>query len=251
MDINFKLDAFEGPLDLLLHLIEKNKIDIYDIPIVLITEQYMDYVGKMTFDDLDLKSEFLVMAATLFDIKSRMLLPGKQEDEEDESDPREELVKRLLEYKMYKSISYELKDRLIDSDKILYREASIPDEVEQYRPPIDIDELVGDMDLSKLNSVFNDILKRCNDRVDPIRSKFGRIKKEEVSMEENFKFVEDYARHHKTFSFRKLFEHKKSKVQIIVTFLSILELMKTSKITIIQEELFDDIVVTSLICTEA
>ena len=102
MGIPVKLEVFEGPLDLLLHLIEKNKVDIYDIPIVLITEQYLDYVSKMDTKDMDVMSEFLVMAATLVRIKSKMLLPVEEEEEEEFEDPRQELVERILEYKMYK-----------------------------------------------------------------------------------------------------------------------------------------------------
>ena len=109
MGIPVKLEVFEGPLDLLLHLIEKNKIDIYDIPIVEITDQYMEYLHSMEQEDLGTMSEFMVMAATLLDIKCKMLLP-KEVNEEGEEDPREELVQKLLEYKMYKYMSYELKD---------------------------------------------------------------------------------------------------------------------------------------------
>ena len=102
MGIPVKLEAFEGPLDLLLHLIEKNKINIYDIPIVEITDQYMEYIRQMKTESLDVMSEFLVMAATLLDIKSRMLLPPEVTEEGEEIEPREELVEKLLEYKMYK-----------------------------------------------------------------------------------------------------------------------------------------------------
>ena len=102
MNLEFKLQAFEGPLDLLLHLIDKNKINIYDIPIVEITEQYINYVRQMDKQDLNLVSEFLVMAATLLDIKAKMLLPKDPDVEEDEGDPRQELVEKLLEYKRYK-----------------------------------------------------------------------------------------------------------------------------------------------------
>ena len=113
MEISYKLDNFEGPLDLLLHLIEKNKVSIYDIPIVLITEQYLEYVNQMDHEDLDVVSDFLVMAATLLRIKSKMLLPVEKADaEETGEDPRMELVNRLLEYKTYKYIAQELKDRL-------------------------------------------------------------------------------------------------------------------------------------------
>ena len=111
MGIPVKLQVFEGPLDLLLHLIEKNKIDIYDIPIVEITNQYMEYIRNMQKEDLNIMSEFLVMAATLLDIKCRMLLPKEETEEGEEEDPRRELVEQLLQYKMYKYMAYELKDR--------------------------------------------------------------------------------------------------------------------------------------------
>ena len=112
MAIPVKIQVFEGPLDLLLHLIEKNKIDIYDIPIVEITDQYMEYIHSMETEDLGIMSEFMVMAATLLDIKCKMLLPKEKNEEGEEEDPREELVQKLLEYKMYKYMSYELKDKL-------------------------------------------------------------------------------------------------------------------------------------------
>ena len=110
-DLSLKLTAFEGPLDLLLHLIERDKVDIYDIPIAAVTEQYIRYLRSMSEFDMEVASEFLVMAATLIDIKSRMLLPAEEEEEEDEEDPRSELVRRLLEYKMYKLMAQELEER--------------------------------------------------------------------------------------------------------------------------------------------
>ena len=108
MELSYKLEKFEGPLDLLLHLIEKNKVNIYDIPIAEITDQYMEYVRQMDEENLDVVSEFLVMAATLLDIKARMLLPREVSEEGEEEDPRAELVERLLEYKTYKYMSLEL-----------------------------------------------------------------------------------------------------------------------------------------------
>ena len=111
MEMTVKLQVFEGPLDLLLHLLYKNKVNIYDIPIVEITKQYLEYVAQMQKSDLNVLSEFLVMAATLIDIKSKMLLPSTGEEDEEEEDPRTELVQQLLEYKMYKYMSFELKDR--------------------------------------------------------------------------------------------------------------------------------------------
>lgn len=120
MKIDIKLDVFEGPLDLLLHLIEKNKVSIYDIPIVEITNQYMEYIREMEKSySMESMSEFLVMAATLLKIKSKMLLP--QPEKEEEEDPREELVRRLTEYKIYKYAAEELKDLSVDAQKVFFK----------------------------------------------------------------------------------------------------------------------------------
>ena len=197
MGIPVKLQVFEGPLDLLLHLIEKNKIDIYDIPIVEITNQYMEYIKAMQKEDLNIMSEFLVMAATLLDIKCRMLLPKEVNEEGEEEDPRQELVEQLLEYKMYKFMSYELKDRELDGDRIMYKTASIPDEVKGYVPPVDLDKLLGDLTLVQLNRIFKEVMKRQESKVDPVRSKFGKIEKEEVTLPDKLDYVTEYARSHR------------------------------------------------------
>ncbi len=245
MEMNIKLQVFEGPLDLLLHLLDKNKVNIYDIPIVEITNQYMEYIAEMKRQDLNVLSEFLVMAATLIDIKSRMLLPATEEDTEEEEDPRNELVQQLLEYKMYKCMAYELKDLQMDASHVMYKEPTIPEEVLAYEEPIDMEELVADLTLAKLNEIFKSIMKKQVDRIDPVRSKFGKIQKEEVSLDEKMLYLENYATSHKHFSFRNLLERQNSKVEVIVTFLAILELMKIGKIYISQEELFGDIMIES------
>lgn len=249
MEINVKLQAFEGPLDLLLHLIDKNKVDIYDIPIVEITDQYMAYIRKMEEDSLDIMSEFLLMAATLLDIKSRMLLPKEEVEESDEEaeDPRAELVQQLLEYKMYKTISYELRDRQMDANMIFYKGPTLPDEVLKYEAPVDLDELMSDITLNKLNDIFQSVLKRQDNRRDPIRSTFGKIKKEEVSLEQKMEAVIAFAKLQKTFSFRALLEAAHTKTEVIVTFLCILEMMKAGQINITQEDTFTDIMIESKI----
>lgn len=246
MDLKVKLQVFEGPLDLLLHLLEKNKVNIYDIPIVEITNQYMDYISEMKRQDLNIVSEFLVMAATLLDIKSRMLLP-KEEKEEIQEDPRAELVQKLLEYKMYKCMSYELKDLQVDAQKVMFKAPTIPEEVRKYEEPVNLEELLSDITLKKLNTIFKSIMRKREDKIDPIRSKFGRIEKEEVSLEERMEYLEQYAIAHRNFSFRGILEAQSTKMEIIVTFLSILELMKTGKILISQENIFDDILIESRI----
>ena len=245
MAIPVKLEVFEGPLDLLLHLIDKNKIDIYDIPIVEITAQYLDYIRQMEKEDMNVMSEFLVMAATLIDIKCRMLLPKEVNEEGEEEDPRAELVQKLLEYKMYKFMSFELRDRQVDAERNLYRAQKLPEEVAAYRQPIDYEELIGDMTLNKLHELFKFIVRKQEDKIDPIRSRYGNIEKEEVDMEAKALYVEAYAREHKSFSFRRLLEKQSSKMELIVTFLIILELMKIGKISTSQENIFDDIIITS------
>lgn len=247
MELTVKLQVFEGPLDLLLYLLDKNKVNIYDIPIVEITAQYMEYIAEMKRQDLDVLSEFLVMAATLIDIKSKMLLPRDSDDEEEETDPREELVQQLLEYKMYKCMAYELKDRQVDAQRVMFKKPTIPEEVLEYQEPLNVEELVSDITLAKLNEIFKSIMRKQQDKIDPLRSKFGKIEKEEVSLEEKTEYLENYATTHKHFSFRSLLEAQSSKVEVIVTFLAILELMKTGKILISQEHIFDDIQIDSKI----
>ena len=247
MGIPVKLQVFEGPLDLLLHLIDKNKVNIYDIPIVEITEQYLEYIRQMEQEDLNIMSEFMVMAATLIDIKCRMLLPKEINEEGEEEDPRAELVQQLLEYKMYKYMSFELRERMNEAARTFYKKSSIPEEVLDYEQPVDTDGILDGLTLERLNAIFQSIMKRQDDKIDPIRSKFGKIEKEEVSLPEKLDFVEHYAREHKKFSFRDLLEKQCSKTEVVVTFLAILELMKSGVIQIRQEHIFDDIEIETVI----
>lgn len=247
MSISVKLEAFEGPLDLLLHLIDKNKLNIYDIPITLITDQYMEYLHQMKEKDLEIMSEFLVMAATLIHIKSKMLLPKEEKKAtEEEEDPRRELVERLLEYKMYKYMSYELKDKQVDAARVLYKSPSIPTEIAEFKEIIHPSDLLGDLTLDKLHKIFETVIKRQVDKIDPIRSKFGKIEREEVNLSRKFLEIMNYGIHHKTFSFRDLLEKQHTKMDTIVTFLAILELMKIGNISILQEDIFGDIIITYL-----
>ncbi len=244
MSISVKLEAFEGPLDLLLHLIDKNKINIHDIPIVEITEQYMEYIRHMETKDLDVMSEFLVMAATLINIKSQMLLPKDESKEEEEQDPRQELVERLLEYKMYKYISMDLKDRELDAAKIIFKDSTIPKEIADYKEDIDTASLLSDLTLAKLHKIFESVVKKQVDKIDPIRSKFGRIEKEEINLSEKIESIQRYGLTHKMFSFRGLLMAQSGKMEIIVTFLGVLELIKVGQVEIKQDNLFDDIIIT-------
>jgi segregation and condensation protein A len=204
----------------------------------------MEYVNAMDKEDLNVVSEFLVMAATLLDIKSRMLLPKEVNEEGEEEDPRAELVEKLLEYKLFKYMSYELKDKQVDAQRAFYKEPTIPPEVEAYKPPIDINELIGDTTLVRLNSIFQDVCRRKEEKVDPIRSKFGKIEKEKVSMADKALEVKAFIMKNKRFSFRQMLESNDSKESVIAAFLVMLELIKTGIIEVVQSGTCADIDIT-------
>lgn len=245
MAIPVLLEVFEGPLDLLLYLIDKNKVDIYDIPIVTITDQYLAYIKEMEKHDMDVVSEFLVMAATLIDIKCRMLLPKEVNEEGEEEDPRDELVQKLLEYKMVRYLSVELRDRQLDSGFNLFKKKTIPEAVANHEDPVDYDALLSGIDLTILNDIFTSLMKRQEDKIDPIRSSFGNIEKEEIDISLKTTYIEAYTREHKRFSFRSLLEKQGSKSELIVTFLVVLEMIRIGKVVIEQKEAFSDIIITN------
>ena len=172
-----------------------------------------------------------------------MLLPKEETEEGEEEDPRRELVEQLLQYKMYKYMAYELKDRQTDADMILYKDPTIPEEVKEYAEPVDLDELLGDLTLKKLNEIFKEVMKRQVDKIDPVRSKFGKIEKEEVTVSDKFTYIHEYMHTHHKFSFRQLLEKQKSKMHIVVTFLAVLEMMKLGEIRVEQEETCGEIMI--------
>ena len=260
MELAVKLEVFQGPLDLLLHLIEKNKIDIYDIPIVEITDQYLAYVKALgeslgpregqteegSRKVMDVMSEFLLMAATLLDIKCRMLLPKEEnpEEEDEEEDPRQELVERLLEYKLYKYMSYELKDLFDGADDSFYRKKHLPKEVLSFKEPTNYEELLEGISLPKLQEILDSLLKRNKEKLDPIRSRFGKIEKEEIDMEKKALYIGGLVRQKRRLGFRELLEKSGSRQEIIVAFLVILEMAKSGEVGLVQED-SGEIMITS------
>ena len=245
MAIEIKVQAFEGPMDLLLHLIDKNKVNIYDIPIALITEQYMEVLSNMQAlePELDRMSEFLVMAAELLEIKSRMLLPKEKDEEGEEIDPRDELVRQLIEYKTAKYMSQKLREREKGAAGAWFRKRQIPGEVAAYRPPVDVDQILDDakVTLPGLYKVFQEVMKRREDLRDPIRAGFGKIEKEEFNTKETMQYVEHYIENRKNCTFRNLLMLRSGKTYVVVSFLTILELMKRGHIYVRQEENFGEI----------
>ena len=170
-----------------------------------------------------------------------MLLPKEVNEEGEEIDPRQELVERLLEYKKFKYIAEELKDKQTDAEKYMFKPETLPPEVAKYEEPVDIEKLLSDVTLKQLHAVFQSVMKRQSDKIDPVRSKFGRIEKDEVSLPEKMAYIEEFSRSCTSFSFRALLGSQSTKMEVIVTFLAVLELIKVSKIRIEQDRIFDDI----------
>ncbi|NMA84766.1 MAG: segregation/condensation protein A [Epulopiscium sp.] len=242
MSIQVCLDVFEGPLDLLLHLVEKNQMNIYDISVSIVTEQYLEYMHQAEEQNLELTSEFLVMAATLLQIKSRMLLPAPPPLEEElEGDPREELITKLLEYKMYKELSHLLKERQEEGQKILYKASEYPGDLVEQSSTFAPEEILVHITLEKIHAAFQDVLKRSKAKIDPIRHNFGSITRELYTVEEKMQFIEELLMITPVIYFEELFYQQPDKIEMIVTFLGLLELIKLKKIKIEQTQAFDQI----------
>ncbi|MCR1898044.1 segregation/condensation protein A [Irregularibacter muris] len=240
MSYKIVLNSFQGPLDLLLHLIEKNKVDIYDIPIAEITFQYMQYINQWKSIDLEIASEFLIMAATLLEIKSKMLLPDNDEVEEqlmiEEVDPRQELMRRLIEYKKFKQLSLYLKEREKSEIKVIYKDP-------EYYPELEIRKPDVDLDMDVLFKTFQRLLIKKN-MLSRAKEDFHQIKREVFTIEEKTKDILKYLEQDgQSLNFNTLLEQCESRNELITMFLAVLELMKMRIIVVKQQELFDEILI--------
>lgn len=233
MSYKLKLDIFEGPLDLLLYLIKKDQVNIYDIPIAKVTEQYLQYLELMKLLDLDVVGEFLVMAATLIQIKSKMLLPPDPNEvkEEEELDPREELVKRLLEYQKFKEIAQELRKKEGLRQDVFTRIADSSKEKEFIKD----DEVYFEASLFDLISAFSKALK------DVPREVFYEVIRDEFTVEAKIHDILHGLLVAQQINLSNLFQIAKNKMEIVATFLAILELIRLKEIVIFQKHLFGDI----------
>ncbi len=231
----YKLDSFEGPLDLLLHLIAKNKVSIYDIPIVEITSQYLEAIEGIEESQLENTSEFLVLASQLLYIKSKMLLP--KNEEEDEEDPREDLANRLAEYQRYKEASAELRKSEFASRYMFFKEEEKIDfPLPEYDKMHTIDELID---------AFGSIMQRKLRQAKPEKKAFsGIVGREKVSVEAMAETIEVLLKKNKKLEFKKVFLDKTSKPQLVATFLAILEMIRQSKITAEYDEKTKDFILT-------
>ncbi len=248
MSIDVQTEAFEGPLDLLLHLISKDEIDIYDIPIVKITTQYLEIIKEM---DLDQSTEFLVMAATLIEIKSRMLLPEKNDPMEyyeySDLDPRRELVKRLVEYKRFKEAAEKLRASEGTLDEVVFKDQ---DELGQYVKKLSIEELNENLESDLLIEAVRRLMSKIN-RFDEHRKGFFKgIKRDAFTVEEKLAGIRKRLKSSDYFIFSELFVNELIKEEVVVTFLAVLELLKLKEIMIEQEGLFQEIKITKRIYVE-
>lgn len=238
MDYKIVLDAYEGPLDLLLNLINKAKVDIYDIPIVLITEQYIEYIYSMEELDLTIASEFILMAATLLEIKSRMLLPQEVvvvDDEEIGIDPREELVRRLIEYKKYKEAAEELRIS-VNSESGVY-----------YKPKEDFGDYDYEyediqFDLNLLLKSLNNIIARRG--IEKRSLDIRAIHREEFKLTDCINDIMTSLKFKTSINFEELLSENSSKNEIVAYFLSILELIRLKQISVFQDKMYMDIIIS-------
>lgn len=233
-ELKLKLEVFEGPLDLLLYLIKKDEVDIYDIPIERITSQYMEYLGLMRMLDLDIAGDFLVMAATLLMIKSRMLLPPEErpELEPEEDDPRWDLIRKLVEYKKFKDAAGMLQNmESIQSNSFLRGAEDIPLTTSSE---VELDEVT----IFDLISVFNDALKRIQPD-----NLIGEIVAERITVADKIEFLLARIKEEKNILFFKLFDHLTTRHEVICTFLALLELVRLHQVIARQDRHFGQIVI--------
>jgi len=234
-----RLDEFEGPLDLLLHLIKKSEINIYDIPIAVITKQYLEYISLMKDLNLEVAGEFLVMAATLIHIKSRMLLPDDSEgDDEDDSgeDPRAELVRRLLEYKQFKEAAGDLVQRGQQWREVFGRPAFL--EAERPSLPEDEDDTPLDLTLFDLVDAFQDIIQRT-----PAKA-LVEVTADHLTVKDRMNYILERLESEAAAPFETLFHPEEGRMVVIVTFLGLLELIRIKLVRAYQSEAFGSILVS-------
>ncbi len=239
-ELAIKLKVFEGPLDLLIFLIRKNEIDIYDIPMETVTSQYISYLDQMEKLSLEIAGDFFVMAATLMYIKSRMLLPPREQivdedDSDEDSDPRWELVQQLLEYRRYKELAGEIEERIENRSQLVDRIVKNEDAPTNPRPLESIDRI-------DLWDVINQVYLRLAEKMN-----YGEIDDEPITVADRMDHILKHIKIHPNFLFSELFETASSLVTVVTTFLALLELTRTRKLRIKQHQAFADIECSAVI----
>ncbi|MCK8825723.1 segregation and condensation protein A [Fuchsiella alkaliacetigena] len=248
MSYEVKIDSFEGPIPLLLHLIKEDEMEIYDISIAEITAQYLDYISAMQELDLEIASEFLVMAARLIQIKSTMLLPEEksQEEDEEEVDPRQQLINRLLEYKKYKQLAQRLKKyEEVQRKKYTKNLESILKEVDTEAPEVNPLEEVK---LEQFVQLFEEVISAKEERSKAQQEQeakternLQRLRKKEISIQEKMTDLEQKLTQENKLGFKELLAEEDSRLEIVVSFMALLELMRLRKVVVKQSQTFANI----------
>ena len=232
----YKLENFEGPLDLLLHLITKNKVSIYDIPIVEITDQYLDAIAGIEESQLDNTSEFLILAAQLLYIKSKLLLP-KDEDDEEEEDPRDDLARRLIEYQKFKEASTELRKTEFSTRYMFFKgEENIDFPIPQYDRTHEVSELLDALDAVRARKIRKQKPKK--------KAFFGIVGREKVSVDDMVEKVCKLLAKRRELNFKSIFKKSESKPERIATFLAVLEMIKLNRIMADYDDNKKDFIIT-------
>ncbi len=245
--LNVKLEVFEGPFELLYKLIEKHKVDIYDIPIALIADSYVKEVETMENKNIDSIGEFLIMAATLLKIKSKLLLPKENEDEE-EDDPRLELVERLLEYKKYKEVSEVLRELEEVSGSITFKPEN--DAIEEFKTKsIDMDEFLDGVDMTMLTNAFMNVMKgekKPFERNLSEEIKEKTLRRNVYTIEKQMESLVSMIDLKNEIEFSELFSDESEKGEKIMSFLALLELIKSKYIVTKQDKIFGQIIISKV-----
>lgn len=244
MHININIDVFEGPMDLLCYLINKNKINIYDIPILQITEQYMEYIEIHNIN-MEAISEFLVMAATLLEIKSKMLLPKKKLDAEEA--PLEELVRRLVEYKKFQQMVSVFKTKELEFKKNIYKKPDLIIETYKVKEEINVDKLLEGITLIDLKKIYEEVISRRSNLISDSKNKLQKIKIEDYKVSDKIKYIRNLLEKKRKILFSQLVFDKKENIEKIVSFLAVLELIKANEVIAYQKNLFEDISINKIV----
>jgi segregation and condensation protein A len=235
MKYKIKLPYFEGPLDLLLFFVKRDELNIYDIPIAKITKEFLEYIHLMQMLDLEVASEFIVMASTLMQIKAKMLLPKPEvEGEEEEEDPRAELARRLAEYKKFKELAFEFSKMEDEAGKFFYRGYFKNDARDYFEED---EEFLKDVSLFDLLTAFKRALEGARETV------YHEIETQNYKVEDEMENILNRLKFKRKFSFNEIIDSYFEKARIIVAFLALLELARLKKIRISQEEVFGELII--------
>jgi len=237
---NIKISDFEGPFDLLLHLIKKNQMSIYNVKIFEITNQYLKYINEMKEMDLEITSEFIVVAATLIEIKSKYLLPKPKKEDENEEDHEKNLLEKLIVYKKIKGVSTFFKERYISAGEVYGKK---PEIIEDKRENVVNKDLFKDISLIELYNIFNNLLEIYNNKQNRNNVIQKKIYVDKYKIEDKLEYIMDKLKNENVNSFSELIENCECKLECVVTFLALLEMIKQRMVKVYQSDNFRNILI--------